>query len=522
MEPAKERSSGYAAALSLVGTGFIVRLAADMVGVLAAAATIAIAVRLLGPTEYGTLALLLAVVDLVTALGRLGLGLGTAQTVAAAHDDEARLLSACRGSMTLALVTGGVSGLVVVGFVLFGPVHADAGTRLVVGLGLALLLAGNNYSLSVYSIARGMGRIGWMETVALVIPVAQLLVLVALAAADLPNLRLVAAGFGLAGLLGAAVSARVLRELVPGMHGLYRPSPRAARTMLLIALPFAMAGVATQLMGQFDVVVLGIFHSGADVTAYQPTLKLTDGLLKLIPYLLAGAYIPAATRLFHREDRVGFRELYVTTTKLGYIVSFPAVIALCAFPEVLLRALYGPDFPVQVNLVWILLVGYVVNLVMGTNTFALVSAGDRRGIMTMNVAGVATMVVVALVLIPPLGPVGGALATTCSYVIWNAAASWVLLRSTGVHPLRRDLVVVVGTSAVALAAAVIVRWALRPDALWTVAVWSVLLWAAWVALLVRVRALGRSELAPLAVWRQRHARKAFLTGDRPPAEKGVR
>jgi O-antigen/teichoic acid export membrane protein len=512
MQPAKERSSGYAAALSLVGTGFVVRLAADTVGVLAAAATIAIAVRLLGPALYGSLALMLAVVDLVTALGRLGFGLGTAQTVATAHADEQAMRTACRGSMTLALVTGGLSGLVVVGFVLFGPVDADVTTRLVIGVGMALLLAGNNYSWGVYSIARGLGRIAWMETVALVIPVAQLAVLVALFAADLPNLRLVAAGFGLAGLLGAAVSAWVLHELLPDVPGLYRPSPEAARTMLTIALPFAMAGIASQLMGQFDVVVLGIFHSRVDVAVYQPTLKLTDGLLKLIPYLLAGAYIPAAARLFHRGDRAGFKELYVTTTKLGYLVSFPAVIALFAFPEVLLRALYGPGFPVQVNLVWILLVGYVTNLVLGTNTFALVSAGDRRGIVMVNLAGVVTMVVVALVLIPPLGPTGGALATSCSYVIWNAAASWALLRSTGVHPLRTDVVVALLTSVGALAVAVAVRELVGPDSLWAVAVWTGVVWVAWLGVLVALRALRPSELAPLAVWRQQHERKEFLAG----------
>jgi O-antigen/teichoic acid export membrane protein len=511
MEPVKERPSGYAAALSLVGTGFLARLAADTVGVLAAAATIAVAVRLLGPSEYGTLALMLAVVDLVTALGRLGFGLGTAQTVAA-HSDAEKLRTACRGSMTLAVVTGGLSGLVVVGFVVFGPTAGDVTTRLAVGVGLALLLAGNNYSWGVYSIARGLGRIAWMETVALVIPVSQLLVLVALFAADLPSLRLVAIGFGLAGLLGAAVSAWVLRELLPDVRGLYRPSADDARTMLRIALPFAMAGVASQLMGQFDVLVLGIFHSRVDVAVYQPTLKLTDGLLKLIPYLLVGAFIPAATRLFHRGDHGGFRELYVTTSKLGYIVSFPAVLALLAFPEVLLRALYGPGFPVRVSLVWILLVGYVTNLVLGTNTFALVSTGDRRSIVTVNLAGIVTMVAVALLLIPPLGPIGGALATSCSYVIWNAAASLTLFRSTGVHPFRADMLVVLASSVAAFAAAFGVREAAAPDTLWAVGVWTAALWAAWLGVLVWLGALKGRELAPLAVWRRQEARREFLAG----------
>jgi O-antigen/teichoic acid export membrane protein len=322
--------------------------------------------------------------------------------------------------------------------------------------------------------------------------------------------------------LGAGVSAWILHDLLPGISGLYRPAADAARTMLRIALPFAMAGVASQLMGQFDVVVLGIFHSGVDVAVYQPTLKLTDGLLKLIPYLLAGAYIPAATRLFHRGDHQAFRDLYVTTTKLGYLVSFPAVIALCAFPEVLLRALYGPGFPIQVNLVWILLVGYVVNLVLGTNTFALVSAGDRRSIFTVNLAGIVTMVAAALLLIPPLGPTGGALATSCSYLIWNAAASVALLRSTGVQPFRRDVVVALLTSVVALATAVVVREVARPDTLWAVGVWTALIWVVWLGVLTGLRALRGSELAPLAVWRQQDARREFLAGGAAGKKDGTR
>lgn len=507
-----ERSSDYAAAVSLVGAGFLVRLGADTIGVLAAATTIALAVRLLGPSEYGTLALMLAVVDVVTALGRAGFGLGTAQTVAAGHADLDTLRTAGRGSMTLAIVTGLLSGLVVAAFAVFGPVAADATTRLVVGVGLALLLAGNNYSWGVYSVARGLGRIGLMEVVALVIPVAQLAVLIVLFVADVPSLRLVAGGFGIAGLVGAAASAWILRALLPGVAGLYRPSAQAARTMLLIGLPFATAGVVAQLMSQFDVVMLGVFHSKADVAVYQPTLKLTDGMLQLVPYLLVGAYLPAATRLFHRGNRGGFRELYVTTTKLGYILSFPAVIALCAFPEVLLRALYGAGFPIHVNLVWILLVGYVTNLILGTNTFALISAGDRRAIVIVNLAGVVTMVVTALVLIPPLGPTGGALATSCSYVIWNAAASTALFRSTGVHPLRADFVVALATSAGVLAAAVAVRKLAAPGSLPAVATWTLVLWGAWVGALVALRALRGSEMRPLVVWGQRSARREFLAG----------
>jgi O-antigen/teichoic acid export membrane protein len=165
-----------------------------------------------------------------------------------------------------------------------------------------------------------------------------------------------------------------------------------------------------------------------------------------------------------------------------------------------------------VNLVWILLVGYVTNLILGTNTFALISAGDRRAIVIVNLAGVVTMVVTALVLIPPLGPTGGALATSCSYVIWNAAASTALFRSTGVHPLRADFVVALATSAGVLAAAVAVRKLAAPGSLPAVATWTLVLWGAWVGALVALRALRGSEMRPLVVWGQRSARREFLAG----------
>jgi O-antigen/teichoic acid export membrane protein len=503
-------STGYAGALSLVGAGFIVRLAADVAGVLATAATLVLAVRLLGPPSYGRMALALATVDLVTALGRFGFGLGAAQTVAAAGSDRGTLRVAAQGAMTLAVVTGALSGLVVLACIVLGLVGGDASTRLVVGIGLAVFLAGNNYSWGVFSIARGLGRIALMELIALLIPIGQLLTLIALAVAHVPSLTAVAVGFGAAGAIGAAVSALVLRTLLPGVTGLYRPSAAAGRTMLRIALPFSVAGIAFQLIGQFDVLVLGIVRSKTDVALYQPTLKLTDGLMNLIPFLLAGAYIPAATRLFKRADHGGFKDLFIVTTKVGYVLGFPAILALAAFPDVLLRTLYGAHFQARPSLVWILLVGYVANLLLGINTVALMSTGDRRRVVHVNVVAMSAMAVLALVLIPWLGIAGGALATMGSYLAWNAAATTALFRSTGVHPFRRDVCIAAASSLAALAAGLLVRHFAHPATLWSVALWTLLVWGTWAAILWGSGVIGGDELAPLLRRKQRQTRREFL------------
>ncbi len=249
------------------------------------------------------------------------------------------------------------------------------------------------------------------------------------------NLRWVAAGYALAAVAGVAVSWCVTKSMLETVKG-FVPSLPATRAILTSALPFAVTGLATIVISRFDVVVLGLTGTRIEVGTYEPTLKVVEQAMLLVPLLFAAQYLPVASRAFVGRDRIGFRELYVGVSKIAFVIAFPAVVLFAAFPETILHALYGADFPASGLLVWLLLPGFAVNLAFGLNLAALAAVGDRRGLARTGAITTAAMVVLAVVLVSVFGATGAASATTATYVILNLVVAVELARTTGVQPFR--------------------------------------------------------------------------------------
>jgi O-antigen/teichoic acid export membrane protein len=217
----------------------------------------------------------------------------------------------------------------------------------------------------------------------------------------------------------------------------------------------------------------------------------------LVPLLFAAQYFPVATRAFADGDRAQFRELYIGLSKLTYVVVFPAVIALAAFPEAILHAFYGAEFPAGGRLIWILLPGYVFSLAFGLNSSALAAVGERRPLARTGLITATSMIVLALALVPAFGTTGAATATACTFVVMNIAVSVELARTAGLQPFRTDFVLTLLTSAAPLAAALAIRAATGsvdlPEALGLVLSVSVV----WFAFLFTVRIVRRDEIVRL-------------------------
>jgi len=173
------------------------------------------------------------------------------------------------------------------------------------------------------------------------------------------------------------------------------------------------------------------------------------------------------------------------------------VIVLAAFPETLLHAFYGDDFPASGRLIWILLPGYVFSLAFGLNSSALAAVGNRRALARTGVITATSMIVLALALVPPFGATGAAAATSATFVVMNIAVSTALARTGGLQPFRTDYVLTLLTSAAPLGAALAIRAGTGSvdllEALGLVLSVSVV----WFALLFAVKIVRRDEIVRL-------------------------
>jgi O-antigen/teichoic acid export membrane protein len=253
--------------------------------------------------------------------------------------------------------------------------------------------------------------------------------------------------------------------------------------MLEDSLPFAVVGLSVIFNSRFDVVVLGLTGTGTEVGVYEPTLKLVEQAMLLVPLLFAAQYLPVASRIFAAGDASEFRDLYIVLSKLVFVMASPAVIVFAAFPETILRALYGPDFPASGLVVWLLLPGFVINLAFGVNSSALTAAGDRRALARTGLVTTAAK--------------GAAAATSATYAILNLVVALALVRAAGVLPFRRDFVVTMLSWLGPLAAALAIRTSGAAIDVWQAFGVGVGLSVAWVVLLFALGVLRRSEITRL-------------------------
>jgi O-antigen/teichoic acid export membrane protein len=490
--------AAYLAGLESVGAAATVRLVAALLNAVCAVAFVAVAVRLLGTSSYGLIAYFVSIVVLVTGLSRAGWGTATTHAVAAAEGEPERRRVG-RAAMMLSIAASVLGVAVILAMIPSGTHGLDPGSRVLLVAGLVALLVGMNAATAASSVARGLGRAVESETPQLLIAVVRLLVLVAIAATGSRSVGSVSMALAAAGLAGVACSAAIARRYVQ-TDIRERAAPDTARIGLLLraSVPFVMQGLAIMAIARFDVVVLGLTAARASVGQYEGTLRVTERLVQLVPFVLSAQYLPVATALWRDGRRDAFGQLYRTMTGASYWATFPIVVALASFPEPLLHLLYGNDFPVRPELVWVLLAGFLPQAVLATSWTALASTGERRALVRVSALTFVVMLVSAVVLIPWMGPMGAAAATSISLISQQAVAAVALHRHTGVHLVDRSLRSVVARSVLLFLAALGLRaWVLHWSSWWAAAA-VVVVSVVWLASVWRIEGIGPARLLSLA------------------------
>ena len=132
-----------------------------------------------------------------------------------------------------------------------------------------------------------------------------------------------------------------------------------------------------------------------------------------------------------------------------------AAVLLALRPELLW--LYGPDYRVGTNAMTLLVIGHLVNGVLGLSGYVLVMSG-RSGLFFWNNFGAAALnFILALVLVPRYGVTGAAVASLVGVTALQGTLFWQVWRLQGVHPFAPALAKPLGAAALAFGAAMLIR-----------------------------------------------------------------
>lgn len=242
-------------------------------------------------------------------------------------------------------------------------------------------------------------------------------------------------GYVVAGLIGVGVYAVLLARLlrVRGLWAKFRPRHMdiPVRELLLFTIPLLTTDLVYIVMNTSDVILLGWFRGTADVAAFRVVIPAA-GLNLLVFSSFTLLYVPAASRLFARNDHGAVRDLYWQTAIWMAVVSFPLFALTFSLAGELTQALYGERYASSAPYLAMLSLAYYFNTALGFNGLTLRVFGAMRSIVLINVGAAALNIVLNLILIPLYGPLGAAIGTSISLIAHNVLKQIGLRRMTGI------------------------------------------------------------------------------------------
>jgi len=210
-------------------------------------------------------------------------------------------------------------------------------------------------------------------------------------------------GMVIAGLLATAVGAWAIRH-----HLTARFSPRLFRRFAAYSVPLMLGGLAFPVFLLVDRLLVGWITGAADVGRLAVAASIAQ-IMALFSGAFGKAWNPMAWRL--RHENAAYREIFAET--LIYLMALfgLAAVAVSAFAPEIIRLLATPAFAAAAIAVPPLTLYMVFNVSVQITASGISISGRTRWLTLLFWVSVAVNGLLDLILIPPFGILGAAVAT---------------------------------------------------------------------------------------------------------------
>jgi len=371
---------------------------------------------MLGPTIRGDYAAITAWYAAALVAGELGQPAAICYFVARDPDRARHYVTTARNLMFVSGVLVAIAGWFLAKELTNGQSGVTFGYRLMFAACPAIYIAASYlFSLQARAISQ------WALVRALQ-PGLYLVGAVGLALSGYLNLQSVLVTLVASTVLQAVVAREVCRRR--GLTG-GRSKTWALRSLLRYGLTQILANSPTTINVTLDQMWLSQTVSAADLGRYAIAVSLTSLAYPLVT--------PIGSVLFPRiaaegKDSAASRALQYRALLMSAMISAGMMVALALVAPVVVRTLFGPKYQAAVPLVWILCPGGVLlncnqvlgDLLRGRNQTVWVALGQG--------AGAIATVGLLVMLIPPFGVTGAAIATSVSYAVTSTLLVIALVR----------------------------------------------------------------------------------------------
>ena len=218
---------------------------------------------------------------------------------------------------------------------------------------------------------------------------------------------------------------RLARKVEPG------PKAYAVSTWFATAIPIFMVEGFYQLLTYTDVLMLQQFRPPDETATYYAAAK-TLALVAFVYYSVSHATAHRFTQYYVTGDRERLSAFLSESIRWTFWPSLAATVLILLLGRPILR-LFGPQFVAGYPLMFILSLGLLARAAVGPVERLLNMVGQQRICALVYAAAFAFNVVACIVLIPPFGIEGAAIATAAGVVTESVLLFVVTKRRLGLH-----------------------------------------------------------------------------------------
>lgn len=195
----------------------------------------------------------------------------------------------------------------------------------------------------------------------------------------------------------------------------------ALKNILSVSLPMYLTSSMILVMDWTDTIMLGILAGTEVVGEYSVVLKLsliTSFALASINTII----LPKFSEMYWSGNSDGLQSVIRFSNRLSFWTSVPLIVVIALYSEPLL-ALFGSQFEVGTSSLVILCIGQCVNSATGSVISLLTMTGHQKKSRNILMMSALLNMIGNLVLIPLLGMMGAAIATSCSMIVRDVVAT---------------------------------------------------------------------------------------------------
>jgi O-antigen/teichoic acid export membrane protein len=227
-----------------------------------------------------------------------------------------------------------------------------------------------------------------------------------------------------------AVGAIMLRRALPAVLRTVA-AQYETRSWLRASLPMMWFGAVWYGNKYVATLVVGTIAGPRAAGVYSAVERGAE----LIVLVLVAANMPLApviARMYARRDRLGLQHATERVAQATLLVSAPIAAFFAIFPSVYL-GVFGASFQTGATALTILAIAQAVNAAAGPTGNVLIMTGYERAAVGGIAVGLLANIVLGVLLVPPLGVTGGAIASGSSLVLWNLMLAVRARRRLGVN-----------------------------------------------------------------------------------------